>query len=150
MTREEMASQLEQEVKGLTTYLDSADYYNACDDASRETGFSFPVSSDLQILWIKNRAKRHLFFYLLTESAHKFKYEQINLQHRFEHYFKIIERMDEQYEIAKDENALEFSGASAVNMFGTKMDAGFQYDSTGRDTTYNISNQVVLAPTEND
>ena len=150
MTREEMASQLEEEVKGLTTYLDPADYYNACDDAARETGFSFPVSSDLQILWMKDRAKRHLFFYLLTESAHKFKYEQINLQHRFDHYLKIIDSMDEKYAIAKEENALEFAGASAVNMFGTKLDAGFQYSSTGRDTTYNLNNQVVLTPTEND
>ncbi|RLI01786.1 hypothetical protein DRO30_03600, partial [Candidatus Bathyarchaeota archaeon] len=82
MTKSELITLLEEEIKGLSSYLISSDYSNACDDASKETGWSFPVSGDFKIFWIKQRAKRHLFFYLLTESAHKFKFEQINLQHR--------------------------------------------------------------------
>ena len=77
LTKNQMMTLLEKEVKGLTSYLDSDDYSNACDDASRETGFTFPVADGFQTLWMKSRAKRHIFFYLLTESAHKFKYEQI-------------------------------------------------------------------------
>ena len=151
MTRAEMESLIEEEVKGLTNYLDAPDYRNACNDAIRETGFSFDLSSDFQIQWVKERSKRHLFFYLLTESAHKFKYEQINLQHRFEHYRKIVRDMDWRYDKAKEEFYLEFSGASSVNVFGTKIDAGFQYDSlTGRDTTYDDANVTILTPTEND
>ena len=142
---------LEQEVKGLTNYLDPDDFTNACNDAAMETGFAFPTGTDFQTFWNKTRAKRHLFFYLLTESAHKFKYEQINLQHRFEHYRSIIKTMDETYEKSKEDNYLEFSGASDVNVFGTKIDAGFQYDPvTGRDTTYDDDNVTVLSPTEND
>ena len=150
MTRAEMESLIEQEVKGLTSYLDAPDFTNACNDAAIETGFSFPTSSDFQVRWLKERAKRHLFFYLLTESAHKFKYEQINLQHRFEHYRKIVRDMDWRYDKAKDEFYLEFSGASSVNAFGTKIDAGFQYDYVGRDTTYDDDNRTILTPTEND
>ena len=151
MTKAEMALQLEQEVKGLTKYLDPVDYTNACNDAAMDTGFSFPTSTDFQTYWNKTRAKRHIFFYLLSESAHKFKYEQINLQHRFEHYRKLVDDMDAKYELAKEESYLEFSGASEVNIFGTKIDAGFQYDPlTGRDTTYNDNNATVLSPTEDD
>ena len=150
MTKKEMASLIEEEVKGLTTYLDSPDFDNACDDAERETGFSFPNSSDFQIRWLKDRAKRHLFFYLLTESAHKFKYEQINLQHRFDHYRQIVRDMDYRYDKALEDFYLEFSGASSVNVFGTKIDAGFQYTNTGRDTTYDDDNVTILTPTEND
>ncbi len=151
MTKAEMRLQVEQEVKGLSSYLDPVDFTNACEDAERETGFSFPTSTNFQTHWNKTRAKRHIFFYLLTESAHKFKYEQINLQHRFEHYRTIVNDMDKKFETAKDDFYLEFSGASSVNIFGTKIDAGFQYDPlTGRDTTYNDDNSTVLSPTEND
>lgn len=145
---------LEGEVKGLSSYLDPADFTNACNDAAMETGFSFPTSTDFQTLWNKTRAKRHIFFYLMTESAHKFKYEQINLQHRFEHYRSIINDMDIKFEKALEESYLEFAGGggvSEVNVFGTKIDAGFQYAPlTGRDTTYSDDNVTVLSPTEDD
>ena len=150
MTREELAGKIEEEVKGLSTYLDPAHYLNACDDAIRETGFSFPISTDFQIRWAKERAKRHLFFYLYTESAHKFKYEQINLQQRFEHYRSIIGAMDRAYDKAKEEFWTDFAGVSDVNRFGTLMRAGFQYDNKGRDTTYDSTNKVNIHPTEND
>ena len=151
LTKSQMATLLEQEVKGLTSYLDSDDYSNACDDASRETGFSYPVADGFQTLWVKSRAKRHIFFYLLTESAHKFKYEQINLQHRFEHYRDIIKYMDEQWVIAQEENALELAGVDAVNALGTKIDAGFAYETqTGRDRTYDDDNVTILSPKETD
>jgi hypothetical protein len=132
-----MITLLEKEVKGLTSYLDSDDYSNACDDASRETGFSYPVADGFQTLWMKSRAKRHIFFYLLTESAHKFKYEQINLQHRFEHYRDIIKYMDAEYEKALEEN--------------TKIDAGFAYEpQIGRDRTYDDDNVTILSPKDTD
>ena len=151
LTKVQMVTLLEKEVKGLTSYLDSDDFNNACDDASRETGFTYPVADGFQTYWMKTRAKRHLFFYLLTESAHKFKYEQINLQHRFEHYRDIIKYMDEQYEKAVEEFAFEFAGVSAVNALGTKIDAGFAYESqTGRDRTYDRDNVTILSPKETD
>ena len=151
ITKQQMGTLVEKEVKGLTSYLDSDDYNNACDDAARETGYSFPVADGFATLWVKSRAKRHIFFYLLTESAHKFKYEQINLQHRFEHYRDIIKYMDEQWAIAQEENALELAGVSGVNVLGTKFDAGFSYEpQTGRDTTYDDDNETIISPKETD
>jgi hypothetical protein len=151
MTRDEMETLLQQEVKGLDTYLDPVDYSNAVDDATRDTGFSFPTSTDFQIMWLKQRAKRAIFWYLLSESAHKFKYEQINLQQRFEHYRDIIKYMDEQYEKALEDNPDQFAGVNAIHFFGTKIDAGFRYEEeTGRDLTYDTDSKTLFNPTEND
>lgn len=151
MTRDELLIKIKQEVKGLATYLDKVDYENAVNDASRETGWSYPVSGDFKDYWIKQRAKRALYEYLLTESAHKFKYEQINLQHRFEHYSKLIKRMDEDFEKIQDARPDQFADVSASKLFGTKLDAGFSYSpQTGQDTTYSDAQRVEFGPKESE
>ncbi|TRO55555.1 hypothetical protein E2P64_06870 [Candidatus Bathyarchaeota archaeon] len=142
---------LTEEVKGLDSYLENDDYTNALADAERETGWSLPQTSDFRIYWLKARAKRHIFFYLMTESAHKFKYKQINLQQRFEHYREIIKEMDEAFIAAQEANPQEFANVAAYMMFGTKIDAGFQYvPQTGEDSTYTADNEVIFTPSEND
>lgn len=150
MTKDEFIILMKQEVKGLSSYLVDHDYENAADDASRETGWSFPVSGNAKELWIKQRMKRHLFFYLYSESAHKFKYKQINLQHRFDHYKELIKQMDDQYKVFVEERPDLFAGASISHLFGTKVDAGFAYDPTGRDITYDENQSVIFSPKEND
>jgi len=141
---------LQQEVKGLSAYLDPQDYTNACNDASRETGWSFPTTTDFRTLWMKERAKRHIFFYLLTQSAHKFKYQQVNLQHRFDHYERLIKYMDNAFLTAMENSIEEWAGVSAFKIFGTKVDAGFAYDDVGKDITYDPDQLVEFYPKEND
>ena len=143
---------IKEEVKNLTKYLTSPiDYQNAINDALRETGWALPVTSNFQIYWTKQRARRHLFFMLQSESAHKFKYEQINLQHRFEHYTKLIKSMDEKFVEAQEANPSEFSGVSAFKEFGTVANAGFAYEPlTGRDITYQEDQEIIFNPSEND
>jgi hypothetical protein len=150
MNKNNLVLQLQQEVKGLTSYLVNDDYRNAADDASRETGWSFPVEDGFQTLWIKQRAKRHLFFYLLSESAIKFKVEQINLQHKFDHFKILVEDMDQKFEDIQESRPEKFAGVDVHKLFGTKIDAGFSSDFVGRDTTYSDDNKVVFTPTEND
>jgi hypothetical protein len=152
MTKDDLTQLLIEEVKGLDNYLVADDYSNALDDAARET-WALPVTTDFRIFWVKERAKRHLFFYLMTESAHKFKYKQINLQQRFEHYKEIIfgkGGMDEKFAEAIEENPAEFSGVDTFKMFGTKVDAGFAYDDVGQDISYREEYDVVFTPTENE
>lgn len=149
MTKAEMTTLLEQEVKGLSSYLESEDYSNALDDASRETGWAFPISGDTKIYWQKQRGKRHLHFFLVSETAHKFKYKQISLNQRFEHHWKIISGMDKTWENAKEDLLVELSGAETHELFGTKVDAGFAYqDETGHDITYDESQKVIHTPNE--
>ena len=140
------------EVKGLSQYFETVDYENAVADAERETGWVFPLTSGFQEYWSKQRAKRHLFFYLMSESAHKFKYEHINLQHRFEHYSKLIPTMDTQFRMIMEERPEEFLDALGVidisAFMGTKVDAGFSYALDGKDTTYFNDNEVNHFPNE--
>lgn len=144
---------VQSEVKGLSRYLEDDDYENAVADAERECGWVLPVTSNFHIYWLKTRTKRHLFFYLLSESAHKFKYEQINLQHRFDHYFALIKSMDENFAAIMEQHPEEFLDAMGISddvagMFGTKIDAGFSYSPSGRDTTYDVNNSVNFFPNE--
>lgn len=147
MTQTEMEEKLEEEVKGLGAYLVGDDYTNACNDASMDTGWPFPVSTDFKILWMKQRAKRYLFFYLMSESAYKFKYEQINLQHRFAQLKLSVEMMDKSFAEAIEANPQEFADVEDYELFGTNARAGFQYDPiTGKDTTYSDNNKVIFTP----
>lgn len=135
----------------LSTKFDSDNYSDAVDEAERETGFSCPITSAFQIRWMKHRTKRALFFFLLSGAAKKVRYEQINLEQAFGNYRKLIEDMDKEFKEALADNTYEFAGVSACQMFGTKIDAGFQYEPvTGVETTYTEDNKVIINPTEAD
>ena len=150
MTSDEMIVQLQAEVKGLTSSLATADYTNAITAAERDTGWELPQTADLKITWLLSRAKRHLFSYLMAESAAKFKFEDINLQQRFDHYRLLIKDMDKDFKEAQEEYAFEFAGVSAYQIAGTKIEAGFQYEpQTGRETTFDTTNTVMITPNEN-
>jgi len=149
MTRDEMVTQLQAEVKGLTGSLVTADYGNAIDAAERDTGWDLPQTTEFRIKWLLDRSKRHLFFFLLSESAAKFRFKAIHLQHKFEHYRALIKDMDDRFTAAQEDFAFEFAGVSSYQLAGTKIDAGFAYDGTGRDLTYDSDNTVIITPNEN-
>jgi hypothetical protein len=146
MEESEALSLAKQEVKTLDNYLDPIDYENALSDAIRETGWTFPVTSDFRAYWMKMRMKRHLFFYLASESARKFKVKQFSLDQRFKHYMILIKDMDEKYNEAMEMHPEEFTNAQVFSLFGTKIDAGFAYDELGNDITYDRDQRVILTP----
>lgn len=147
MTRSEMIDQLIEEVS-ITALTEPTDYENAVDSASRETEWAFPVSTDFKTHWMMERAKRHLFFSLATQTARKFKVKQISLDHKFDHYFKLIKYMDEAFKEIVEERPDEFANVEAYKLFGSKIDAGFAYDPLGRDLTYGADQQVIVKPDE--
>ena len=140
MTEDELKTLLPQELKGLSSNFDATDYTNACNKASQETGWAFPVSDDFKIFWITERAKRHLLDFLSNQSSGKFKIDQINLQQPFEHLEKKIKRMDDAFEKAKEDRPDMFADVDAYKMFGTVVGPGFEYDSVGKDVTYEEEN----------
>ena len=149
MTSGEMIIKLQEEVKGLASYLTApTDYNNAIDDALRETEWSFPVTVSFKTYWLKERSKRHLYNYLRSESAAKFKAKKFNLNERFDHYHELIKQMDADFQNAIDERPDMFRDANPYELFGTKVDAGFQYDYMGKDTTYSSYNDVVFDPND--
>ena len=141
-TQTQIYSEVKADLKALASQFEADDFYSAINDALRETSWSLPTTDGTQIYWIKRRAKRHLYAMMLSVSAHKFKFEQINLQHRFDHYFKLVEKEDEVFESYLD--TLLLADIATVNHFGTKIDAGFSQDQFGRETTYDDDNLVVI------
>lgn len=122
----------------INDFLESDEIIDAVTDALRETGWSFPMTENFKCLWIKSRTKRYCFNLLWTGAARKFKVEQLSLNQRFDHYGKVIEKMDNDFEKAKEENPDEFIASGSdlrVNMFGTVSGPGFVYDIAGNDVT---------------
>lgn len=150
MTDQEFYISLRTRLKGVATSIEPQEYEEIKNTVVRETGWAFPVSGNFKEFWTLKRGVRHALALLLVEAAAKFKYKQINLQHRFEHYQQLVKDEDEQFKAAIEENPAEFGGVEIYKMFGTKVAAGFSYDIFGRDTTYSKSNRVDFSPDETD
>lgn len=150
MLREELIDTLRREMRTLATKFEVDDWDNAVSAAIRDTGFSLPTSDSFQIQWLIERSKRALFFTLLSESAHKFKFKQINLNQRFEHYRTLIKDMDKDFYRAIESYPHKFAQVNISHMFGTKIDAGFAYDDMGRERTYDKETDVIFGPTASD
>jgi hypothetical protein len=78
------------------------------DMAMSELGWSYPLGHPLKVFWAYQRGVRHSVHILLIESAHKFRYKEIFLQNRYAHYRSIIDDMDKDFELAKEENPALF------------------------------------------
>lgn len=150
MTESEAIVIVTREIKALSSNFDSDDYADAIDSAERETGFTFPVTSNFQIQWLLKRTKRALFFSLLTENAESFKFKQINLQDKFKNLSQLVDSMDKEFEQAQLDNIYEFAKVSAVQAFAHKIDAGFAYDEFGRDMTFDPDQLVSINPSSDD
>lgn len=156
MDQSGLITEVQEELKGLAAKFGSADFDNAVDDALADTGWSFPLGDDdrFKIRWMKKRVKRHLFEMMSSENADKFKVEQINLHQKFDHYERIITRLDKEFEAAKESYPEEFAtlfypaGADIRAVAGgEKIDAGFAYESqTGKDKTYESDQKVSKTP----
>lgn len=122
---------------------------SAVTSAMTELGWTtFPVTDEKKCYWIMERAKRHASFILLIASAQKFKYKQVNLQQRFEHYEKLIKLLDAAYEKALADDTTTFSNVAAYKMFGTVIGPGFVYDGIGQDITYETDISIYLSTGE--
>jgi len=99
---------------------------------------------------VKGKSEETSFFFMQTAAADDFKYKKFNLQHRFDNYQKIIRQMDKDFKEVQESYPHEFAQVNAVQALGTKIDAGFSYDSVGQETTYDDNQQVIVNPTDSD
>ena len=149
MTKDELQVVVKRGIKGLSAYFVAAEYGDAIDAALRDTGFTLPTTVAFRITWLIDRTKRHLFFMLYTESAHKFKAKQFSLHQRFDHYGKLIKGMDDKFIRAQEEEMYQFAGVNAKQAYGHQIASGFAYDSiTGKDITYETGNRVKISPSD--
>ena len=154
MTSAELVAILILEMKTLDDDLVEEDYTNAINTAQWET-WSLPLTDNFKAYWVKERAKRHLFFMLATGQVMEFKVKTYNLSEPFAHLKSIYESMDKIFERAKTDfpDAFPVLSDSSINnyeLFGTYIRPGFQYNDAGKDTTYETSNSPVISPAPDD
>lgn len=100
-----------------------------------DVGFStYPIDDDTICYWAVERMRRHCLYILMVESAHKFQYKQIHIEHRFKHYIQLIEKMDRDWLAAIENNPDQFG--SVYSELCHYLEPGFVYDQLGRDITY--------------
>lgn len=147
---EELIVAAKVQLSSLSTLVTPEGYSLAVDQASQELGWSFPVTSPTKAFWLLQRTVRHSLNILRIASANKFKFKLVNLQQRFEHFQKMIEEMDKEFIAAMTSDVALFAGVDSYKLFGSKIDAGFSYNTLGIDTTYDIDNLVNFAPLESE
>lgn len=120
--------------------VSSNGFQKAYTHASSELRWSIPTSNSFREFWIIERTKRYVTGILLFESAHKFQYKKINLQHRFQQYFKLLEMYDAEFYKAIEDNPMSFDNLDIEGIsgaiLGSYLTTGFQYDTDGEDVTY--------------
>jgi len=110
-------------------------FKQAASQAQAELHWSLPLNDSFQEFWLVERTKRFVVYILLFESAHKFQYKKISLQHRFNHYMQLLKMMDDTFKEALENNPETFDTGTYSNL-SFYLTNGFQYDSDGEDMTY--------------
>lgn len=120
-------------------------FINAATQTELELPWSYPISVSGQEFWMVERCRRHAIYILMVESAAKFQYKLVRLQHRFQNYIKLIENMDALFYKAIEDDPMEIFEdlASSFSDFGYLITNGFVYDNLGRDCTY-LNERVIL------
>lgn len=93
-----------------------------------ELHYKFPISDPTKKIWAVKRGKRHVLDILRVQSAHRFRYKQLALNHRFNHYHALLQEMDEEFAEMMDD--------LVVNSF--YIESGFVYDKYGNDITKDV------------
>ena len=110
-------------------------FKRAVTQAQAELHWALPLSDSFKEFWLVERTKRYITYILLFESAHKFQYKKISLQHRFNHYKQLLELMDNEFLKALEDNPELFDTGTWPNL-SFYLTNGFQYDNDGTDLTY--------------
>lgn len=140
MDTAELQAALKIHLKGLGELFEDDVLSEALSSALRELGWTVPVTREFRIYWILERAKRACVSMMCLDTAYSFKFKQINLQHRFEHFLALIKEMDKQFEAAKEAFPMEFAGENVEDMtseekmgqFGDYHGPGFCHTLSGR------------------
>ena len=145
LTHEILTTKITSLFSALSSQFTSDDVDEAAYQAVRELGFSIPNSTPNQIYWLLERSKRHLIAKIWLSMSTKFQIKQYHLDQKFTNLGKIIDKMDKEWEDAKEQPDYGMSTTVTAAMFGHVVGSGFVYDPvTGED----ISNEydILLYP----
>lgn len=129
---DQLVSKIEMALGSSSSLFVSNQLEFAASQAINELGWSYPIEISKKQYWAVLRGKRHALDLKRTETAHKFKYKQISLNQRFEHYNALIRFMDEEFERAASRDPVLLD-VEYKDFFGTYINNGFIYDQYGND-----------------
>lgn len=108
---------------------------NAAAQALKELHWTLPITDDSKEYWIIERTKRYVIYTLLIDSAHKFQFKKMYLQHRFQHYIQLIKMMDAEFQksLENEPNLFDVGTYPNLTFYITN---GFEYNELGEDASY--------------
>lgn len=131
---QEHAITLQRALSSLADNLGTGELDFAALQSMNELGWSYPITDSKKSFWVVQRAKRHALDLLRTVASSKFRYKQIHLNQRFDHYNTLIKTWDREFASAmKHEPVL--LGVDMEDAFGTYVRNGFIYDQHGNEIT---------------
>ncbi len=128
----DFTDQVSIELGGLASKVAVDAFESASDKVINEVQWDYPITDPFKTYWFLERGKRHLIQIFLIESAIKFKYKQIHLNQRFDHYLLLIKKMDEDFLRAIEENPEVFPTPAGGTSFPVYIANTFTYDFLGR------------------
>ncbi len=128
----DFTDQVSIEMGGLASKVAIDAFEAASNKVYDEVRWSYPITDPFKSYWYLERGKRHLIQIFLIESAHKFKYKQIHLNQRFDHYLLLIKKMDEDFLRAIEENPEAFPTPVGGVPFPVYIANTFTYNFLGR------------------
>lgn len=120
-------------------------FIRAAVQTETELQWDYPISVVGKQFWMIERCRRHSIYILMVESAAKFQYKLVRLQHRFQNYIQLIRNMDELFYKAIEDDPMDIFEdiGGSFSDFGYLITSGFVTDSLGRDVTY-LNERVIL------
>ena len=131
---EDLIERLQISLGTSKTLLSEEEFDFAVSQAQNEMRLKFPIVDGKRQLWGIERSKRHALDLLRIQSAHRFKYKQLSLNDRFNHYDRMIKDMDEKFEHAMNSDP-DLWDIAPEGMLGFYVDNGFVYNKYGEDMT---------------
>ncbi len=110
-------------------------FTNAVTQALRELHWVLPMNNPQKEYWIIERSKRYVIYTLLIDSAHKFQFKKMYLQHRFQHYIQLIKIMDDNFSKSLEDDPTLFDVGIYPNLT-FYITNGFEYNDLGEDLSY--------------
>lgn len=141
----ELISKVKTSLGSSSGLLEPEELEFAALQATNELNWGYPIKEPKKIYWCVQRGKRHALDVLRVQSARKFQFKSLSLQHTFQHYHSLIREMDEDFQKALDTDP-ELMDIPMEAMFGLSLENGIVYDQYGRDVSkilnyYDIDNE---------
>ena len=133
---DDFIDQVSQEMGDMASQISNDAFERVSNKTNNELQWDYPITDSFKAYWFIERGKRHLIEIFLIESARKFKYKQINLNQRFDHYLALIKFMDEQFLQAIEDNPEAFPAPTGgVESFPDYIANTFRYNFLGEELT---------------